>query len=57
MIKTALKRGLILGLILVLIACLGMGIIDFVVFGIIALLLIIAAGITTIVHNQRIDKE
>ena len=52
-----LKRGLILGLIIVLISFVGMGIIDFVVFIILALLLIIAAGISTIIHNQRIDKE
>lgn len=52
-----LKRGLILGLILGLISFLGMGIIDMVVFSILALLLIIAAGISTIIHNQRVDKE
>ena len=52
-----LKRGLILGLIIVLIGCIGMGIIDFVVFSILTLLLIIAAGVSAIIHNQRIDKE
>ena len=57
MFKTALKRGLILGFIIVLIACLGMGIIDIVVFGVIALLVLIAAGVATIVHNQKVDKE
>ena len=57
MFKTALKRGLILGVIIVLISLVGMGVIDFVVFAILALLFVIAAGIATIVHNQRIDKE
>lgn len=52
-----LKRGLILGLIIVLISFLGMGIIDMVVFSILTLLLIIAAGVSAIIHNQRIDKE
>ena len=57
MFKTALKRGLILGVIIVLISLVGMGIIDFVVFGVLALLVIIAAGVATIVHNQKVDKE
>ena len=55
MFKTALKRGLILGVIIVLIACVGMGIIDFTVFAIIALLVLILAGIMTLIHNQRGD--
>ena len=52
-----LKRGLVLGLAIVLISFLGMGIIDFVVFSVLALLLIIAAGVSAIIHNQRIDKK
>ena len=48
-----IKRGLILGLIIVLIACVGMGIIDIAVFGIIGLLVLILAGIMTIIHNHR----
>ena len=55
--KKIIKRGLILGLCIVLISLVGMGIIDFVVFVVVALLLIIAAGVSTLVHNQRIDKE
>lgn len=55
--KKIIKRGLILGLCIVLISLVGMGIIDFVVFVVLALLLIIAAGVSTLVHNQRIDKE
>ena len=57
MFKTAIKRGLILALIISVIALFGMGIIDFVVFAVIGLLVLIAAGVSTIVHNQRIDKE
>ena len=57
MFKTALKRGLILGIIIVLISLVGMGVIDIVVFGILALLFIIAAAVATIAHNQRVDKE
>ena len=57
MFRTALKRGLILGVIIALISLVGMGIIDFVVFGVLALLVIIAAGVATIVHNQKVDKE
>lgn len=57
MFKTALKRGLILGVIIVLISLFGMGVIDFVVFAILALLFIIAAGVATIAHNQKVDKE
>lgn len=52
-----LKRGLILALAIVLISFVGIGIVDFVVFIILALLLIIAAGVATIVRNQRTDKE
>lgn len=55
--KKIIKRGLIIGLCIVLISLVGMGVIDFVVFAVLALLLIIAAGVSTIVHNQRIDKE
>ena len=55
--KKIIKRGLILGLCIVLISLVGMGIIDFVVFVVLALLLIIAAGVSTLVHNQRINKE
>ena len=55
--KKIIKRGLILALVIVLISLVGMGIIDIVVFGVLALLLIIAAGVSTLVHNQRIDKE
>lgn len=57
MLKSALIRGLILALVIVLISCVGMGIIDLVTFIIIGLLFIIAAGIAAIVHNQRIDKQ
>lgn len=55
--KKIIKRGLIIGLCIVLISLVGMGVIDFVVFAVLALLLIIAAGVSTIVHNQRIDNE
>ena len=55
--KKIIKRGLVLALVIVLISLVGMGVIDMVVFGILALLLIIAAGVCTLVHNQRIDKE
>ena len=55
--KKIIKRGLILALVIVLISLVGMGIIDIVAFGVLALLFIIAAGIATLVHNQRIDKE
>ena len=47
-----LKRGLILGLLLVLVAFLGMGIIDFVVFAIIGLLILILAAVMTLVHRK-----
>ena len=55
--KKIIKRGLIFGLCIVLISLVGMGIIDFVVFSVLALLLIIAACVSTLVHNQRIDRE
>ena len=54
-LKKALLRGLILGLIIVLVSFLGMGIIDFTVFAIIGLLVLILAGVMTIIHNQRGD--
>ena len=57
MFKTALKRGLILGIIIVLISLVGMGVIDLVVFGVLVLLFIIAAAVATIAHNQNVDKE
>ena len=52
-----IKRGIIIALAVTLISMVGMGIIDFYVFLIIGLLVLIAAGISTLVHNQRIDKE
>ena len=55
--KKIIKRGVILAIIITLISLVGMGVIDFVVFAIIGLLVLIAAGVATIVHNQRIDKE
>ena len=55
--KKIIKRGVILAVIISLISLVGMGVIDFVVFVIIGLLVLIAAGVATIVHNQRIDKE
>ena len=55
--KKIIKRGLILALVITLISLVGMGVIDFVVFAIIGLLVLIAAGVATIAHNQRIDKE
>ena len=55
--KKIIKRGVILAVIISLISLVGMGVIDFVVFAIICLLVLIAAGVATIVHNQRIDKE
>lgn len=55
--KKIIKRGVILAVIISLISLVGMGVIDFVVFAIIGLLVLIAAGVATIVHNQRIDKE
>ena len=55
--KKIIKRGVILAVIISLISLVGMGVIDFVVFAIIGLLVLIAAGVATIVHNKRIDKE
>lgn len=55
--KKIIKRGVILAVIISFISLVGMGVIDFVVFAIIGLLVLIAAGVATIVHNQRIDKE
>lgn len=55
--KKIIKRGVILALVITLISLVGIGIIDFVVFVVLALLLIIAAGVSTLVHNHRIDKE
>ena len=52
-----IKRGVILAVIISLISLVGMGMIDFVVFTVICLLVLIAAGVCTLVHNQRIDKE
>ena len=55
--KKIIKRGVILAIIITLISLVGMGVIDFVVFAIIVLLVLIAAGVSTIAHNQKIDKE
>lgn len=55
--KKIIKRGLILALFITMISLVGMGVIDFVVFAVIGLLFLIAAGVATIAHNQRIDKE
>ena len=55
--KKIIKRGVILAVIITLISLVGMGVIDFVVFAIICLLVLIAAGVSAIAHNQRIDKE
>lgn len=55
--KKIIKRVLILALVITLISLVGMGVIDFVVFVVIGLLVLIAAGVSTIAHNQRIDKE
>ena len=51
--KKILIRGLILGIIIVLIACVSMGIIDIVVFAIIGLLVLILAALMTIIHNRK----
>lgn len=51
--KKAIIRGIILGFCIVLISLLGMGVIDIVVFGIIALLVLILACLATIIHNQN----
>ena len=55
--KKIIKRGVILAVIISLISLVGMGVIDFVVFAVIGLLVLIAAGVATIAHNQRIDNE
>ena len=55
--KKIIKRGVILAIIITLISLVGMGVIDFVVFAIIGLLVLIAAGVSTIAYNQKIDKE
>ena len=55
--KKIIKRGVILAVIISMISLVGMGVIDFVVFAVIGLLVLIAAGVSTIAHNQRIDKE
>ena len=55
--KKIIKRGVILALVITLISLVGMGVIDFVFLAVGALIIFIAAGISTIVHNQRIDKE
>lgn len=55
--KKIIKRGVILAVVISLISLVGMGIIDYVVLIVIGLLLLIAAGITTLVHNQKVDKE
>ena len=55
--KAIIKRGLIIALFIVLISFFGMGFIDIYAFTVIGLLLLIAAGVSTLVHNQRIDKE
>ncbi len=52
--KKILIRGIGLAIIISLISLVGMGVIDMVVLGIIALLFIIAAGVATIVHNQNV---
>ena len=51
--KKILIRGIILGFCIVLISLVGMGVIDIVVFGIIALLVLILACLATIIHNQN----
>ena len=55
--KQIIKRGLILAVCIALISLVGMGLVDFVSLAVVALLIIIAAGVCTLVHNQRIDKE
>ena len=53
--KKILTRGAILGIIIILITCVSFGIVDFVVFAIIGLLVLIFAALMTIIHNQRGD--
>jgi len=55
--KKIIRRGVILALVITLISLVGMGVIDIVAFAVIGLLVIIAACVSTLVHNQRIDKE
>ena len=55
--KKIIKRGVILAVIISLISLVGMGVIDFVVFAVIGLLVLIAAGVATIAHNQKVDRE
>lgn len=55
--KKILLRGLGLALVITLISLVGMGVIDIVVFGIIALLVLILACLATIIHNQNANKE
>lgn len=55
--KKIIKRGFILSVCIALISLVGMGLVDFFTFCVLALLVIIAAGVCTLVHNQRIDKE
>lgn len=50
-----IRRGIILAAVITLISLVGMGVIDIVAFGIIGLLVLIAAGIATLVHNQKVD--
>ena len=49
------KRGIILAAVITLISLVGMGVIDIVAFGIIALLILIAACVATLVHNQNVE--
>ena len=51
-----IKRGIIIALAVTLISMAGMGILDFYVFLVIGLLVLIAAGISTLVNNQSMDK-
>ena len=58
MLKTAIKRGLIIALILVLIACLG-GIapLDLPIILIVALLVILLGIVSYLSHNRRDNDE
>ena len=53
--KKIIKRGVILALAVTVISMLGMGIIDFMAFGIIAAVVLILACLSTIIHNQKVD--
>ena len=56
MFKTVLKRGLILGLIIVAVACIGgIAFLDLPFMVIIGLLVLILAGIMVLIHNQKGD--